>query len=135
MSDIEKVSEYLSDVKIFFLATVDGNKPKARPLGLQILHDDRIYFGVGDFKEVYRQMQANPNVEIVATKGEDILRYYGVAKFDDNPEVLQKAWNMLGQLKDLYESNGWKMKLFYIDDATAEFRNMFSVEESYTFKY
>ena len=135
MSDIKKVSNYLSDVKIFFLATVDGNKPKARPLGLQILHDDRIYFGVGDFKEVYRQIQENLNVEIVATKGEDILRYYGVAKFDDKPEVLQKTWSMLGELKELYDTNGWKMKLFYIDEATAEFRNMFSVEESYTFKY
>ena len=95
MSDIEKVSKYLSDVKIFFLATVDGDKPKVRPLSLQILHYDKIFFGVGDFKEVYRQIQENPNVEIVATKGEDILRYYGVAKFDDNPEVLQKTWKML----------------------------------------
>lgn len=135
MSDIEKVSNYLTDAKVFFLATVDGDKPKARPLGLQILHDDRIYFGVGDFKEVYRQMQENPNVEIVATRGEDILRYYGVAKFDDNEEVLNIAWEMLGELKGLYDSNGWNMKLFYIDEATAEFRNMFSVEESYNFKY
>ncbi|MDO5824880.1 MAG: pyridoxamine 5'-phosphate oxidase family protein [Methanosphaera sp.] len=135
MSDIEKVSNYLTDAKVFFLATVDGDKPKARPLGLQILHDDRIYFGVGDFKEVYRQMQENPHVEIVATRGEDILRYYGVAKFDDNEEVLNIAWEMLGELKGLYDSNGWNMKLFYIDEATAEFRNMFSVEESYNFKY
>lgn len=135
MSDIEKVSNYLTDAKVFFLATVDGDKPKARPLGLQILHDDRIYFGVGDFKEVYRQMRENPNVEIVATRGEDILRYYGVAKFDDNEEVLNIAWEMLGELKGLYDSNGWNMKLFYIDEATAEFRNMFSVEESYNFKY
>ncbi|RAP53706.1 MAG: pyridoxamine 5'-phosphate oxidase [Methanosphaera sp. rholeuAM130] len=135
MSDIEKVSNYLTDAKVFFLATVDGDKPKARPLGLQILHNDRIYFGVGDFKEVYRQMQENPNVEIVATRGEDILRYYGVAKFDDNEEVLNIAWEMLGELKGLYDSNGWNMKLFYIDEATAEFRNMFSVEESYNFKY
>lgn len=135
MSDIEKVSKYLSEAKVFFLATVDGDKPKARPLGLQILHDDKIYFGVGDFKEVYRQMQENPNVEIVATRGEDILRYYGVAKFDDNQEVLDIAWEMLSDLKQLYESNGWNMKLFYIDEATAEFRNMISVDESYTFKY
>jgi len=135
MSDIEKVSDYLSEAKIFFLATVDKDRPKARPLGLQILHDDKIYFGVGDFKEVYRQMCENPNVELVATKGEDILRYYGVAKFDDNPEVMEKVWNVLGDLKEVYDSNGWNMKLFYIDDATAEFRNMFSVEESFNFKY
>lgn len=135
MSDIEKVSDYLSQAKVFFLATVEGDKPKARPLGLHILHEDKIYFGVGDFKQVYRQMQENPNVEIVATTGEDILRYYGVAKFEDNKQVLEIAWKLLGELKELYDSNGWNMKLFYIDEATAEFRNMLSVDESYTFKY
>lgn len=135
MSDIEKVDKYLEEAGMFFLATVDVDQPKCRPLGLHILHDDKIYFGVGDFKEVYHQMEANPKVEIVATKGENILRYYGVAKFEDNPEVLEKTWEILGELKALYDENGWKMKLFYIDDATAEFRNMFSVDESYNFKY
>ncbi len=135
MSDIEKVDKYLADAGMFFLATVDGSQPKCRPLGLHILHDNRIYFGIGDFKQVYEQMQANPKIEIVASTGEDILRYYGVAKFEDNPEVLDKAWEMLGDLKALYDENGWNMKLFYVDDATAEFRNMFSVDESYNFKY
>lgn len=135
MSDIEKVDKYLEEAGMFFLATVDGNQPKCRPLGLHILHDDKIYFGVGDFKEVYNQMQSNPKIEIVATRGEDILRYYGEAKFEDNQEVLDKAWEVLEDLKAVYDENGWNMKMFYIDDATAEFRNMFSVEESCKFKY
>lgn len=135
MSDIEKVDKYLEEAKMFFLATADGDQPKCRPLGLHILYDDKIYFGIGDFKEVYNQMQSNPKVEIVASKGEDILRYYGVAKFEDNPEVLDICWKILVDLKPLYDENGWNMKLFYIDDATAEFRNMLSVEESYNFKY
>jgi uncharacterized pyridoxamine 5'-phosphate oxidase family protein len=135
MSDIEKVSEYLSNVDMFYFATVDGNKPKCRPLGFQILHEDKIYFGVGDFKEVYKQIKANPNVEIVASNGESILRYYGEAKFDNNSEVLEKTWALLKDLKSVYDENGWNMQLFYIDNATAEFRNMFSVDESYSFKY
>lgn len=135
MSDIEKVDKYLEEAGMFFLATVDGDQPKCRPLGLHILHDDKIYFGIGDFKEVYKQMEVNPKIEIVASKGEDILRYYGVAKFEDNQEVLNICWDVLGDLKALYDENGWNMKLFYVDDATAEFRNMFSVEESYNFKY
>lgn len=135
MSDIEKVSEYLKDAGVFFLATEDGDQPKVRPLGLQILHDGKIYFGIGDFKEVYKQIQANPKVEIGATKGQDLLRYYGVAKFDNNPEVMEKVWTVLKDLKPVYDENGWNMELFYLDDATAEFRNMFTVDESYTFKY
>ena len=135
MSDIEKVSEYLAEAGMFFLATTDGDQPKARPLGLQVLHDGKIYFGIGDFKDVYKQLQANPKLEIVASKGQDILRYYGVAKFDNNPEVMEKVWTLLKDLKPLYDENNWNMELFYVDDATAEFRNMFSVEESFNFKY
>lgn len=135
MSNIEKVDEYLTEAGMFFLATTDGDQPKCRPLGLHILYDDKIYFGIGDFKEVYSQIQTNPKIEIVATRGEDILRYYGVAKFDDNQEVIDKAWEVLGDLKALYDENGWNMKVFYVDEATAEFRNMFAVEEAYNFKY
>ncbi|RAP53546.1 MAG: pyridoxamine 5'-phosphate oxidase [Methanosphaera sp. rholeuAM270] len=135
MSEIEKVDDYLTRAGMFFLATTDGDQPKCRPLGLHILSDDKIYFGIGDFKEVYRQIEKNPKVEIVATTGEDILRYYGKARFEENSEVLKKAWTILGDLKGVYEENNWKMKLFYIDDATAEFRNMFQVEESISFKY
>jgi len=135
MSDIEKVDNYLTDAKMFFLATTDGDQPKCRPLGLHILHDDKIYFGVGDFKDVYSQIRANPKVEIVATRGEDILRYYGVVCLDDNPDVMAKAWNLLGDLKSVYDENGWNMKLFYLDEATAELRDMFSVVESFKFKY
>lgn len=135
MSDIERVSDYLTKAQVFYLATVDGDKPKARPLGLQILHEDKIYFGVGDFKEVYKQLLANPNAEIVTTTGEDVFRYYGVATFEDNDEVMEKVWAVLPDLKAIYDENGWNMKLFYLDDATVEFRNMFSVEETLTFKY
>lgn len=135
MSDIEKVDKYLADAGMFFLATVDDDQPKCRPLGLHFIYEDKIYFGVGTFKEVYKQMQKNPKIEIVASRGEDILRYYGVAIFDDNPEVVEKAFAILPDLKTVYEENGWKMGMFYVDDATAEFRNMFQVEESYNFKY
>ena len=91
MTNIEKVDNYLAEAGMFFLASIAGDKPKCRPLGLHILHEDKIYFGVGDFKEVYQQLNENPNIEIVASKGEDILRYYGIAKFEENEEVLEKA--------------------------------------------
>ncbi len=135
MSDIEKVDRYLGEAGLFFLATVDGDQPKCRPLGLHILQDEKIYFAIGTFKEVYKQMQANPKVEIVASRGNDLLRYYGVAKFEDNQDVVDKAFAVLPDLKAQYEENGWEMGVFYIDDATVEFRNMFTVDETYNFKY
>lgn len=132
---IKKVDELLTKAKVFYLATVDGDQPKCRPLGFHLLHDDKIYFGVGTFKEVYKQLQANPKLEIATFDGDTFLRYYGTAVLDNNEDVVNKAFELMPELAETYKSNGWEMGVFYIDDATAEFRNMFEVEETYNFKY
>ncbi|MCD7781658.1 MAG: pyridoxamine 5'-phosphate oxidase family protein [Methanosphaera sp.] len=136
MSDIKKVDDFLTEAKIFFVSTVkDGDTPKCRPFGLHVLHDDKIYFGAGTFKEVYKQLEENPKIEISATNGEDILRYYGKAVLTKNEEVLNIVAETLPEIMDAYKQMGGEMGLFYIDDATAEFRDMFNIKESYEFKY
>ena len=135
MSDIEKINEIITKAEVFYLATADGDKPKVRPLGFHLLYEDKIYFGVGTFKEVYKQMQANPNVEIAAWDGEHFLRYYGVADLTKNKAVVEKAFELMPEIAEAYKANGWEMGVFFLNDATAEIRNMFEVEESYEFKY
>lgn len=135
MSNIQKVDEILEKAGVFYLATVDGDKPKVRPLGFHLLFEDKIYFGVGTFKEVYKQLQANPNTEIATWDGEHFLRYYGEAILEKNDDVVAKAFELNPQIKEMYESNDWEMGVFYLDNATAEIRNMMAVEESYEFKY
>ena len=135
MSNIEKVNEILEKVEEFYLATVDGDKPKVRPLGFHLLDGDKIYFGVGTFKAVYKQMEANPNVEIAAWDGEHFLRYYGVADLSGNDAVVEKAFELMPEIAEAYKANNWEMGVFFLNDATAEFRNMFAIEESYEFKY
>ena len=135
MSDIAKIDEILTKAEVFYLATVNGDKPKVRPLGFHLLFEDKIYFGVGTFKEVYKQLEANQNVEIAAWDGEHFLRYYGVADLSKNEAVVQKAFELMPEIKEAYDANGWEMGVFYLNDATAEIRNMFAIEESYEFKY
>ena len=53
----EKVDKFLNESKILYLSTIDGNKPKCRPLGLHKLTNDKVYYGVGQFKEVYKQFE------------------------------------------------------------------------------
>lgn len=135
MSDIQKVDELLTKAQVFYLATVDGDKPKVRPLGFHLLYEDKIYFGVGNHKDVYKQLEANQNVEIAAWDGEHFLRYYGVADLSGNDAVVEKAFELMPEIAEAYKANNWEMGVFFLDDATAEFRNMFAVEESYEFKY
>lgn len=135
MSNIEKVDEILSKAEVFYLATVDGEKPKVRPLGFHLLFEDKVYFGVGTFKEVYKQLEANKNVEIAAWDGEHFLRYYGVADLTKNDAVVEKAFELMPEIAEMYKANNWEMGVFYLNDATAEIRNIMAIEESYEFKY
>ena len=49
---IEKVYYYLADAKTYFLATVDGNKPRVRPFGTILLDDGKLYIQTGKVKAV-----------------------------------------------------------------------------------
>ena len=98
-SAMNKIDDLLSASKAFFLATVDGDQPKLRPLGAHHVVDGKVWLGVGEFKNVYRQLAANPKCEVVALQpdGGKWLRWTGRAVFakgaerEDLEEVFLKA--------------------------------------------
>ena len=83
--------------------------------------DDKVIFGVGDFKAVYREMVANPKVEIVACKPDGHwLRYTGKAVFEEDPKYAEAILDMIPDLRNIYnEETGNKMMAFHLKDATA----------------
>ena len=131
----ERIDEFLNEAKVFFLATVDGDKPKNRPLGFHILKDGKIYFGVGDFKEVYKQMRKNPYVEIVALVETDFLRCYGKAVFEEDYTLGQSIVAGNEFLQGIYnDETGFKLGIFHLEEATAEIRDITGkINESYEF--
>ena len=65
---MERVCKFLKDAETYYLATVDGNRPRVRPFGTAHIFEGRLYIQTGRKKEVSRQIAANPNVEICAFK-------------------------------------------------------------------
>ena len=118
---MSKVNDFLTEAGLFFLATADGDQPKVRPLGLHFELDDKVLFGIGDFKDVYKQLAANPKTEIVACKPDGHwLRYTGKAVFESDPKYAQAALEVMPNLKSIYnEETGHKMMVFHLEDATA----------------
>lgn len=118
---MSKISDFLKEAGVFFLATVDGNQPKVRPLGAFMEMDDKVIFGVGDFKNVYKQMVANPLVEIVACKQDGHwMRYTGKAVFETDEKYANAMLDGAPHLKNIYnEETGNKMMCFHIEDAKA----------------
>ena len=118
---MSKVNDFLTEAGVFFLATADGDQPKLRPLGAHLEMDDKVIFGVGDFKNVYRQLVANPKVEIAACKPDGHwLRYTGKAVFEEDPKYAEAMLDMMPDLRNIYnEETGNKMMTFHLEDATA----------------
>lgn len=131
MTNIEKMYKFLEEARDFFLATVDGDTPRCRPIGFKSLFEGQFYTGVGDFKEVYRQLQANPKAEIVALQGMSWIRINGKVVFDDEDSPAYAHMMKRFQLKSYYEKNGWKMKVFHLEDAEVEFIDMMTVKERF----
>ena len=130
---MSRIHEFLNEAGVFFLATEDGSQPKVRPLGAHVEVDGIEYFTVGDFKEVYRQMVENPQVEITAFTPKDMkwLRYTGKAVFEDNKAAEEKIFEALPHLRQAYsEESGHKMMIFKLEDATARILDMAGNAES-----
>ncbi|MBQ2831942.1 pyridoxamine 5'-phosphate oxidase family protein [Methanobrevibacter sp.] len=131
----ERIDEFIGEAKVFFLATVDGDKPKNRPLGFHLLKDGKIYFGVGNHKDVFKQMAENPFVEIVALVETDFLRYYGKAVFEETYDFAESIVRGNEFLESIYnDETGFKLAIFHLEEATAEIRNITGeIMESYNF--
>ena len=117
---MNKIVEFLNDTKIFYLATIDGDKPRVRPFGAVMEKDGKIYFCTINQKDVYRQMQKNPNIEISATKENgDWLRLSGKAVFDSSKDTKQTMLDECPVLKTMYSADDGKFEIFYITNASA----------------
>ena len=116
MSNSEKVYKFIDEAKVFYLATIENDKPHVRPLGSHKLLNDKVYFLVGDFKNVYKQLLKNPNCELVASKATgEWMRISGKAIFEKDFTISDSMLNDNKNIKELYEKNGWKAMVFHIE--------------------
>ena len=121
---MDVINDFLDNAKSFVLATTDGDQPRMRVLGLKIKLDGKLYFAVGTFKDVYRQMQANPKCEILASVGMDFLRWDGKAVFSKDERLLPIVENMMPQLVAMYREMGWEFGFFTLEGGSAEIVNV-----------
>ena len=131
MSNVEKVSKYLDEAKVFYFLTTDGDRPKGRPFGFHMLDGDKLYFGAGTFKKCFEQLTKNPNIEILAHKGDEFMRYDGTAKIVKDEALTEKVRTAMPQIMELYDKNGWEMGLFYLENGHAEIRGLFELKEEF----
>ena len=113
MTGNELIVDYLTSVPAWYLATVEdtleGAQPHVRPFSFAALQDGEIQFCTATTKDCYREMQANPRVELTAWKpgrGWVILREEGFK-------------HMVALGEDWDDPADPRLTFFTIDDAEA----------------
>jgi len=103
MSD---VIEFLKENSLIYLATsgLDGNA-KVRPILFYFEEDEKPYFCTANTKPMFKELDANPNCEIVVATPEFAwLRIAGKVEFTDSLDLKQKVIDSNELVKALYET-------------------------------
>ena len=117
---MKEVLEFLNDAKTFYLATTDGEKAYVRPLGLVMEYNGKLAFSTNNQKDMFKQMQSHPYVQMCAYDGEgNTLRISGKFVVVTTEEAQAKALELIPHLKSMYSPGDGLFEIFSLDDATA----------------
>ena len=116
---MSKAVEFLNENPVQYLATVgrDG-KAKCRPFMFAGEVDGKLWFCTNNTKDVYKDMQENPEIEIsVSSPSYALIRLHGTAVFENNmtvKEVCMQNPIVKGQYQT---ADNPIFEVFYLDNA------------------
>ena len=116
---MQEVYEFLKACGTYYLATVEGDQPRVRPFGTIDIFEDKLYIQTGKVKDVSKEMQANPKVEICAFDGQKWIRVAGEVVRDDRAEPKKHMLDSYPNLQALYRADDDNTEVLYLKNATA----------------
>lgn len=124
MADLNDVCKFFKDAGTYHLATVEGDQPRVRPFGTAEIIDGKFYIQTGKKKDVFKQIEANPHVEMEACVGPDWMRVSGTLVNDDRVEPKKAMLDANPSLRKMYDENDDNTAVLYFSEATARFASM-----------
>ena len=90
----EELFKLMNENPVMHLATVDQNGfPRVRGILMFKACDDGIIFHTGAFKDLYKQLMANPNSEVCFQCGAVQIRVCGKFELDQSDELFEEIYN------------------------------------------
>lgn len=75
---------------VYYIATTDGDQPHVRPFDGAVVFDGKFYIGTARTKDVFKQIEKNPKVEIFSMET-GVVRFtaeaYAVAEDNLNEDI------------------------------------------------
>ena len=129
MENIERVYQFLEEAGTYYLATVEGDQPRVRAFGTQLLYEGKLYIQTGKIKPVSKQIKANPKVEICAFKDGKWLRLSGILERDERREVKKAMLDKIPTLRAMYNEDDGNTEMLYFKSGEATFSSFVAPSE------
>ena len=90
---IEEYTKFANDNPMCYLATVEGDQPRVRAMGMWYADETGFWFQAQSVKAVYKQIKENEKVEVYfcTPKYSKVMRVYGKMKIVEDMEVKKKC--------------------------------------------
>ena len=116
---MKEVQDFLKSAGVYYLATIDNDKPRVRPFGTAEIFEDHLYIQTGKSKDVFKQIMINSNVEISAFKDGKWIRVEGKLVADDRVEAKKDMLDKNPSLRAMYDENDDNTIVLYFESAKA----------------
>lgn len=114
----QEVVQFINENPNLFFATVENNLPKVRPFQFMFADGEKIYFCTGNHKEVFKQLEINPNIELSTISPKlEWLRLNGKVKFINDLYIKNKMIVSSPLVKSIYKTaDNPTFEAFYIEN-------------------
>lgn len=134
---LKDVAAYLENIGVQFLATIglDG-KPKVRPMQYMLIDDNKLWFCTNSEKEIYKELQAVPAIELCACKLEkdeiqtQWIRFSAEVVFEERQDIRDAIIEKSAIVNALYSKmrNNPIFKVFYLKNIDGWMTNLGNVK-------
>jgi pyridoxamine 5'-phosphate oxidase len=124
--DVNDCIKFANENPTSYIATIDGSQPRVRGMLMWFADKTGLYYNTGAVKDLYRQLKANPNVEVCfhnpKSKNLDQMRVTGQVEFIDDMAIRQKLVEARPFLKQMgFAADNPKLIVFRVAKCTAHF--------------
>jgi pyridoxamine 5'-phosphate oxidase len=105
--DKKEILDFIKASPMVYLATVEGDKPHVRGMETYRIDEDGLIFYTGKYKDVYKQLEKNPEVELCYVKEFRQVRLSGRMELLDDLELKKEIVEARPFLKPFIEQQGY----------------------------
>lgn len=117
---INTVYEFLKKSEVYYLATVEDDRPHVRPFGTVDLFEGKLYIQTGKVKDVAKQLKKNPHIEISAMADGKWIRLRAEAVLDERIEAQEHMLASYPSLSAMYKPGDGNTEVYCLKNGEAE---------------